>query len=409
MGDQRAATTPVTIDSRSIHDEFVIRFGRQPKLFRAPGRVNIIGGHTDYNDGFVLPTTTGLYTWVAIAPRTDRTLRVFSCRFDSMEDIDLDQIKRLDDGQWCEYVKGVASVLEASGHSLCGADVVIDGDIPLGGGLSSSASLEAALAFALLDCAGVTIDRGELAQLCQRAETEFVGVRCGIMDQYVIARCTNNRAMMLDCRSLEFQSVAMPAGARLLVVDTGVSHRLPVGDYNSRREECEQAVALLASKIPRLGALRDLELERLEDEKKALDDQLYRRCRHIVSENQRVKDACSALQRGDVVHLGELVTASHVSLRDDYEISCAELDALVEIMISCPEVYGARLVGGGFGGCALCLVDSTQLEQVIDKVRIEYGELLGRPPWMHVVTASDPVGPAPAIELPDPPQSDANP
>jgi len=398
----------VTIDSRSIHDEFVARFGRQPQLFRAPGRVNIIGGHTDYNEGFVLPTTTGLYTWIAIAPRTDRTLRVFSCKFDSMEDFDLDQIKRLDHDQWCEYVKGVASVLEDAGYALRGADLVVDGDIPLGGGLSSSASLETVLAFALLDCAGIAIDRGELAQLCQRAEADFVGVRCGIMDQYVISCCSNDRAMMLDCRSLEFQSVALPADARFLVVDTGVSHRLPVGEYNSRREECEKAVALLASEISQLGTLRDLDLAQLEDKKKLLDDRHYRRCRHIVSEIQRVKDAYSALQRGDVRHLGELISASHASLRDDYEISCAELDALVEIMNACPEVYGSRLVGGGFGGCAVCLVDAPHLDRVIDKVRTEYAEMLGRPPWVHAVTASDPVGPAPALELPGPPKSKAN-
>jgi len=405
---QRVATTPVTINPRSISDAFTARFGRPPRLFRAPGRVNIIGGHTDYNEGFVLPTTTGLYTWIAIAPRADRTLRVFSCKFDSLEDIDLDQIKRSEDGQWYEYVKGVASVLEAAGYSLRGANIMIDGDIPLGGGLSSSASLEAVLAFALLDCAGVAIERGELAQLCQRAEVDFVGVRCGIMDQYVISRCATDRAMMLDCRSLEFQFVEMPADAQLLVVDTGVHHQLPVGEYNSRREECEKAVALLASEVPRLGSLRDLDLDQLEEKKHLLDDRHYRRCRHILSENQRVRDAYAALQRGDSAQLGELISASHASLRDDYEVSCTESDALVEIMNTCPGVYGARMVGGGFGGCSLCLVDSPHLDQVIDTVRTEYGEMLGRPPWVHAVTATDPVGPAPSIEPPDVPQPEAN-
>ncbi len=398
----------MTITSRSVHDAFVGRFGGQPQLFRAPGRVNIIGGHTDYNEGFVLPTTTGLHTWVAIAPRTDRTLRVFSRLFDSLEEIDLDRIEKCADAQWYEYVKGVAAILETAGHSLRGADIVIDGDIPLGGGLSSSASLETVLAFALLDRADIEIERGELAQLCQRVETEYVGIRCGIMDQYVISRCVKNRAMMLDCRSLEFQSVEMPADARLLVVDTGVSHRLPVGEYNSRREECEEAVALLAGEIPQLGALRDLDLAQLEAKRKLLDDRHYRRCRHIVSENQRVQDACSALQRGDVQRLGELITASHVSLRDDYEISCAELDALVEIMNSCPEVYGSRLVGGGFGGCVVCLVDAPHLDRVMDRVQVEYGALLGRAPWAHAVTPSDPVGPAPTIEPLEVPESAAN-
>ena len=254
MDDQPFATTPVTISSRSIHDEFVRRFGRQPKLFRAPGRVNIIGGHTDYNEGFVLPTTPGLHTWIAIAPRADRAVRAFSCKFDGMEDIDLDRIERRGDAQWCEYAKGVASILETAGHSLRGADIVIDGDIPLGGGLSSSASLDIALAFAFLDCVNVAIEHADLARLCQRAETDFVGVRWGIMDPFAISGCANGRAMLLDCRSLEFQSVAIPANARLLVVDTGVSHQLPVGEYNSRREECEQTVTLLASRIPQLGA-----------------------------------------------------------------------------------------------------------------------------------------------------------
>ena len=388
----------MTLTSRSVNDAFVSRFRGQPKLFRAPGRVNIIGGHTDYNEGFVLPTTTGLHTWIAIAPRTDRILRVYSRIFDRLEEIDLDRIEKRADAQWYVYVKGVASILESAGYPLRGADIVIDGDIPLGGGLSSSASLETALAFSLLDRSGIEIDRGKLAQLCQRVETEYVGIRCGIMDQYVISRCAKNRAMMLDCRSLEFQSVAMPSYARLLVVDTGVSHRLPEGEYNSRREECEEAVALLANEIPQLGALRDLDLVALEDKKKLLDDRLYRRCRHIVSENQRVQDACAALQRGDVRRLGELITASHLSLRDDYEISCDELDALVGIMNACPGVYGSRLVGGGFGGCAVCLVDAAQLDSVIDKVQTEYARLLGRPPWVHAVTPSDPVGPAPALE-----------
>jgi galactokinase len=398
VDEQQVAMTPMTIDSRSMREAFIRRFGRPPKLFRAPGRVNVIGGHTDYNDGFVLPTTTALYTWIGIAPRADRILRAFSRRFDSVQEVDLGQITKRRDGDWFEYVKGVASILEASGRPLRGADLVIDGEIPLGGGLSSSASLETALALALLDGAGVEIERAELARLCQRAESDFVGARCGIMDQFVISCCARGRAMMLDCRSLEFRLAAMPNDARLLIVDSGVSHRLPSGHYNSRRKECEQAVSRLAGRIPQLGSLRDLDLEQLEDEKKTLGDRLYRRCRHVLNENQRVEAAYAALQVGDVAHLGKLITASHVSLRDDYEISCAELDALVEIMVDRPGVYGARLIGGGFGGCALCLVDAPHLDQVIDEVRTTYGELLGRLPWIHAVTAADPVGPALQVE-----------
>ncbi len=397
------------IDSRSIHDEFARRFGRRPKLFRAPARVNLIGEHTDYNEGFVLPTTTGLQTWIAIAPRADRNLRVFSCIFESMAEIDLDEITNQGNGHWSEYVKGVASVLEAAGHSLRGADLVVDGDIPLGSGLSSSASLEVVLAFALLDRADRAVDRGEIAQLCRRAETEFVGVRCGIMDQYAVACCAKGLAIMLDCRSLESRSVALPASARLLVVDTGFHRRLPTGEYNSRREECEKAVALLAAEIPRLGSLRDLDFAQLEDKRKLLDDLHYRRCRHVISENQRVRDAYSALQRGDAVQLGELIGASHASLRDDYEVSCTELDTLVEIMNACPGVYGARMLGGGFGGCTLGVVDASRLPRVIEQVRVEYGKVLGRPPWVHAVTPTDPVGPAPALDGPGAPRSEGSP
>jgi len=409
VANKRGETAAVTIDSRSMRDDFAARFGGRPKLFRAPGRINIIGGHTDYNEGFVLPTTTALYTWIAIAPRSDRILRVFSCKFDRMESIDLDRIERAGDGQWCEYVKGVASVLEGAGHSLRGADIVINGEIPLGGGLSSSASLETALAFALLDCADAAIDRVMLARLCQRAENDFVGARCGIMDQYVISRCTRDSAMLLDCRSLEFRTAPLPANARLLIVDTEVHHQLPAGEYNSRREECEKAVALLAREIPRLRSLRDLDLAELEKNNRLLDDRLRRRCRHIVCENQRVADAYSALCDGDVVRLGELISASHASLRDDYEVSCAESDALVEIMNACPGVYGARMVGAGFGGCALCLVDSSQLDEVIEEVQRDYAESLGRRPWSHTVTPSDPVGPAPAIDTPALARSEASP
>jgi galactokinase len=398
----------VPIDPRSLRDAFSTHFSGQPKIFRAPGRVNIIGGHTDYNEGFVLPTTTGLYTWVAIAPRDDRQLHVYSCRFDGMQIVDLDKIEPREHEKWCEYVKGVAWALQEAGYSLRGADIAIDGDIPLGGGLSSSASLEAAIGYSLLENANLEIDRGELAQLCQRAETDFVGVRCGIMDQYVISRCVKNRAMMLDCRSLEFESIALPSDARIFVVDTGVHHELPVGDYNSRREECEKAVAVLATEIPGIAALRDVDIEQLTAHKDLLDDRHYRRARHIVSENRRVRRARVALENGDVAELGNLISASHASLRDDFQVSCAESDALVEIMNACPGVLGARMVGAGFGGCTIGLADAAALDSVIERVRKEYGAMLGSPPWTHCVTPSDPVGSIPAQEASELPWKEVN-
>jgi galactokinase len=377
--------------AQSTLAEFVARFRRQPKLYRAPARVNIIGEHTDYNDGFVLPTAIALHTWIAIAPRTDRTLHVYSCKFDSVKKIDLDRIEKTGSGQWLEYIKGVASTLENEGCALRGADIVIDGEIPLGSGLSSSASLETVLAFALLDCAGVAIDRSRLAQSCQRAESDFVGVRCGIMDQYVISCCTKGHAMMLDCRSLEYDLVAMSEDVRLVIVDSGVHHQLPDGEYNTRRQECEEAVALLKKENPQLSSLRDLSLDQLEASRQRLGDGLFRRCRHVVTENHRVGDAHAALGSNDVERLGQLVTASHTSLRDDFEVSCAEVDALVEIANRCAGVYGTRMVGAGFGGCTISLVAPAYLSRVVDGISSEYGKRLGRSPWIHVATSSDPV------------------
>jgi galactokinase len=371
--------------------EFAERFGTEPVLYRAPARVNLIGEHTDYNDGFVLPTATALYTWVAAAPRSDRLLKIFACRFDEHECIDLDRLEAGRTGRWADYARGVAAILEGEGHALRGADVVIDGEIPLGGGLSSSASLSCALAFALLDRSGIAIDRARLALLCQRVETDFAGVRCGIMDQYVIARAERDCAMLLDCRSLEFESIPIDANAGFVIVDSGVHHQLPAGEYNSRREECERAVSILAEKLSPLASLRDLAPEVLEEARGLLDDRLYRRCQHVLTENRRVRDAVAALTTGDVDRLGQLIDASHESLRSDFEVSCGELDALVEIATACPGVYGARMMGAGFGGCTINLVEPARVDQVVREISVEYGKILGREPWVHVVGSSDPV------------------
>lgn len=392
---------PAPTTAQSTLAEFVERFRSQPRMYRAPGRVNIIGEHTDYNDGFVLPTTIALYTWLAIAPRPDRNLHVYSCKFDGVEVIDLDQIEKGGNGQWCEYVKGVAFILESEGFTLNGADIVIDGEIPLGSGLSSSASLETVLALALLDCADLEIDRSRLAQFCQRAEADFVGVHCGIMDQYVIACCTNGHAMMLDCRSLDYQLIAVTDEALLMIVDSGVHHQLPDGEYNSRRGECEEAVSTLVNEIPKLESLRDLSLTQLEDRRDLLGDRLYRRCRHVLTENHRVSDAHAALLSNDVDRLGQLINASHASLRDDYEVSCSEVDVLVEIANSCPGVYGTRMLGAGFGGCALSLVAPAYLDPIVDKISSEYGKFLGRQPWIHVAAPSGAVQAVPLTELVD--------
>jgi galactokinase len=373
-----------------VRSEFTSRFGgRRPLLYQAPGRINIIGEHTDYNDGFVLPTTVDLYTWAAISPREDRILRVHAGADGRTVSIDLDRIEAGEKGDWPEYIKGVAWSLAREGSQLHGADLVFAGNIPLGGGLSSSASLEVLLAYALLDCSEIDLERRKIALACQRAEAEFVGVQCGIMDQYAITCGSRDHALMLDCRSQDFERVGLPGQAAFLLVHSGIRHQLAAGSYNSRRNECRQAVEILASVMPGLESLRDLEMDQLENHRKLLTDQLFRRCRHVVTENLRVVAARDALESAKVSRLGKLMSASHNSLRDDFEVSCPELDLLVDIADECEGLWGSRMMGGGFGGCTISLVDADMAEQVAKTIKARYGRKSGREPWLHIVGPAD--------------------
>jgi len=370
---------------------FQQHFGRAALIFRAPARTNIIGEHTDYNDGLVMPVNMALHTWLAIAPRDDRLVRVRASDFDQLAEVNLDDIQQNPDGGWAEYPKGVLQVLQAHGFDLMGADVLIASEIPIGGGLSSSASLETAMAMAMLSISRHYVDRRQLALMCKEAENNFVGVSCGIMDQYIISLGSSGHAMMLDCRSMEFEQVPLPEAARLLVVHSGVQHRLDDGGFNTRQQECQQAVSMLGESHAGISALRDVSLGQLDSMQGKLGDVLYRRSRHVVTEIQRVRDALQAMVSDDPARLGLLMNESHESLKNDYEVSCDELDALVGIARSCDGVFGSRMVGGGFGGCTVSLVDAAKLDQVTSEISAAYGKLLGRPPWSRVVEASDPV------------------
>jgi len=331
-------------------------FGTEMQIFRAPGRVNLIGEHTDYNDGFVMPAAIGFYTWIAAAKREDRILEAYSDRFDEKVTFCLDALEGPPRKHWSDFIRGVAAMLQGAGHRLSGANLVIHGEVPLGAGLSSSASLEVATALALMGPSGIAMARLELAKLCQAAEHEYVGTRCGIMDQFIASFGVSGNALMLDCRSLQYQLMPVPADLRLVVCNSMVRHEHASGEYNLRRADCETGVKLLAQHLPGIRALRDVGIADLEKYKHALPETIYRRCRHVVSENQRVLDAAKALQSGDAGGIGGLMYASHASLRDDYEVSCKGLDLLVELAASSPGVYGARMTGGGFGGCTVNLV-----------------------------------------------------
>jgi galactokinase len=361
--------------------------------YRAPGRINIIGEHTDYNDGFVLPTTSSAYTNITAERRDDRTVRLISQNLDDEQSFSLDDTAVGDAPIWADYARGVAVELEAHGTTLRGANINVNGNIPIGGGLSSSASFEVGIAVALLDIAEATLSEKGIAQICQLAENRFAGVNCGIMDQLAIAGCERGKAMLIDCRTLETQHADIPDHARLLVVDSGVRHLLPDSDYNERGEECKQAVSILARENAGVEALRDVSIEMLESSKLALGDVLFRRAHHIVSENTRVLRAFDALQRSDLATLGTLISKSHESLRDDFEISCDPVDRLVAIADVCPGTLGSRQIGGGFGGCVLCLTTDEHLDAVREQVTVEYSQFSGREPWVHVVEPTDPAGP----------------
>jgi len=366
---------------------FAGHFGGEPLLFRAPARVNLIGEHTDYNGGLVMPLNTALHTWVAARPRSDGLVRAHSARFDETVELAAGPDAGVTRGHWSGYLAGVVLTLLDEGFPVTGADLLIDGDIPLGGGLASSASLETALAAALLKLAGRDLDPLRLALLCQRAENERVGTRCGIMDPFVIAACPRGHAIRLDCRSLESEALPLPGGAGLLVVDCGVRHSLQDGAYNRRRLECEAAAAKLS-----VTSLSDATPADLEAGRQDLNETEYRRAHHVLSENRRVLEAAECLWAGDLRGLGRLLDASHASLRDDYGVSCAELDCLAEIARACPGVLGARMVGGGFGGCVIALVERTRMDSAERMIASEYGAWAGREPWRHVVAPADPAG-----------------
>ncbi|MEW6272063.1 MAG: galactokinase [Thermodesulfobacteriota bacterium] len=380
------------IEPAGLRRRFYERFGRKARVYRAPGRVNLIGEHTDYNDGFVLPAAIDLATCVAAAENGTRELRVHTGKLDDEVRVDLDGPELRPRRHWSDYPCGVAVELARSGRRVPGADLMIAGEIPLGAGLSSSAALEVATAWALLDLAGETPDPREVALLCQRAENRFVGTRCGIMDQFASCHGVAASALLLDCRSLELRPVAIPGGVTLVVCDTGVKHALADGAYNRRREECEEGVRILATRLPGIRALRDVAEDDLERRRSDLPPEVYRRCRHVVAENRRVLEAAAALERGDLERAGALMYASHESLRDLYDVSCAELDTLVEAAARCPGVYGSRMMGGGFGGCTINLVREAAVADFLPAVGERYRSRHGGTPWIRACRAAGGAG-----------------
>jgi galactokinase len=367
-----------------LKSRFRAMFGAEAEVFRAPARVNLIGEHTDYNDGFVMPAAIAFYTSIAAARRRDRILEVYSERFDEKIALSLDNLAGPPRRHWSDFVRGVAATLQQAGHRLAGANLAIHGEIPLGAGLSSSASLEMATAYALTSVSAITVPRLELVKLCQAAEHEYVGTRCGIMDQFSVSFGVVGQAIMLDCRSLDFELLAIPSNCGLVISNSMVRHELASGEYNRRRMDCETGVRALQEHLPKVQALRDVEIEDLEKYKRALPELVYRRCRHVVTENQRVLAAARALRTRDTTLFGDLMYRSHASLRDDYAVSCNELDLLVNLASRSPGVYGARMTGGGFGGCTVNLVHADHVPAFTTHIATAYRETTGITPEIYL-------------------------
>jgi len=352
----------------------------------------LIGEHTDYNDGFVMPAAIGFATYVAITPRDDRRLVVFSENFSEEVEFDLDEPNPSPRRHWSDYVRGVAVTLLRAGYDIGGVTLRVRGEVPIGSGLSSSAAIEVATAKALLSNSSREVDGVTLAKLCQRAENEFVGMRCGIMDQFVSCMGQAGKALLLDCRSLEYKLLPLPQAVRLVICNTMVKHELAAGEYNVRRAQCFAGVQALAKKLPQVTALRDVSERDFEQYGGDLPAVIFHRCRHVVSENARTLAAAEALEKNDFEKFGKLMNESHRSLRDDYEVSCDELDLMVSLASDVRGVFGARMTGGGFGGCTVNLVQAEAVDECIRAVEKGYFEATGITPRIYVCEASDGAG-----------------
>lgn len=371
------------VDRHRIAEAFVERFGEPPRwVVRSPGRVNLIGEHTDYNDGFVLPMAIDRAVWIALRPRGDRQVAVHSLDYDASAEFSLDALEKGPPG-WIEYLKGAAWSLASTGRALAGWEGIVAGDVPVGAGLSSSAALEMATARAIAAASGFDWQPVEMAKLCQKAENQWVGVGCGIMDQLIAGCGREDHAVLIDCRSLRTEAVPMPPEVRVAILDTGTRRGLVDSAYNQRRRQCAAAAEFF-----RVAALRDVDLELFERAAGDLDETTRRRALHVITENDRTLRAADALRRGETAAFGALMRKSHQSLRDDYCVSSEALDAMVECASAHPACFGARMTGAGFGGCAVALIRADGAEAFAAETAEAYRRHTGHEPAVYVCRAT---------------------
>jgi galactokinase len=374
---------------RALHEN---RYGATPQIYCAPGRVNLIGEHTDYAEGFVMPAAIDFATLAAISPRTDGKIALYAENFSEERVFSADTLPRTHaeaTGHWSDYPLGVLAILSAEGYVVPAFSLTLWGDVPLGSGLSSSAAVEVATAIAVSGLMGIELPGPRMAQLCQRAENEFVGANAGIMDQFISANGKADHALLLDCRDLSFRLVPIPQDVALVIANTMVKHSVVGGEYSTRRAEVEEACAILASHRHEIRFLRDATVADLEAWGHEIPANSLKRARHVITENQRTLDAADALTRGDMKTLGKLMHEAHVSYSQDFEASCVEADAMVDLAQDLPGLIGARLTGGGFGGCTVNVVEKAQAEEFAKGLRDRYRLAIGIDPEIHICHASD--------------------
>ncbi|MCY4248083.1 MAG: galactokinase [Chloroflexi bacterium] len=370
--------------ANKVARRFSAEFGEAPAFIAlAPGRVNLIGEHTDYNDGFVFPLAIDRAAWIALRPRADRCVRVISLDMAEDQSFDLSDLPRPDAPRWIDYIIGVAWALQRGGYRLTGWEGVLAGDVPIGSGLSSSAALELAAARAFYCVSGFAWDAAQMARVGRAAENEWLGIQTGIMDQMISAAGVAGRALLIDCRSLQTTPAPLPAATSIVILDTGTRRGLVDSAYNERRRQCEAAARRFG-----IAALRDIDLATFTRRADELEPLIRRRARHVISENERTLQARDAMLAGDAEALGKLMVASHTSLRDDFEVSSPALDAIVNCATADPSCYGARMTGAGFGGCAVALARIEDAEDFARRVGAEYEATTGNKPALYVTHAS---------------------
>jgi galactokinase len=353
------------------------RFGRAGKIFAAPARVNLIGEHTDYTGGFVMPMAIDFKTVAVVSAREDGRAVFYSANYNEDVELEIDSLERAPGGGWSDYPVGVVWSLRQEGVAVGGFNLSLTGDVPLGAGLSSSASVEVVTAMALLSHAGMDLPLERVATLCRRAENEYVGAKSGIMDQFASAGCVANRMMLLDCRSLAYEQLPLPVAERVVICNSMVKHAVATGEYGDRSSEVEAGQAVLQRERPGVKLLRDATLEDLEACRDLMSAASFKRCRHVITENRRVMEARKALLAGDMDRFGALMVEAHESFRDDFAASCEEVDVLVAIAMQQEECFGARITGGGFGGCTVNVVRAEAAERFVATVRREYSGKTG--------------------------------